>query len=100
MLDCPKESSYYVSLKVALCECRYLESGEQYKLGYEERFLETLQSLVRRLDRRLDQCEQRLSTSAKAKEKVQECWCRWVGSVWWCKVTAVVVEVGDCGGAG
>ena len=86
-------------MKVALCECRYLESGEQYKLGYEERFLETLQSRVRRLDRRLDQCEQRLSTSAKAKEKVQECWCRWVGSVWWCKVTAVVVEVGDwwCG---
>ena len=52
-------------------ERRYQESDQQYKLGYEESFLETLQSLVRRLDRRLDQCEQRISTSAMAKEKVR-----------------------------
>ena len=60
---------------VCVSECvyirRYQDSGQQHKLGYEESFLETLQGLVRRLDRRLDQCEQRLSTSAKAKEKVR-----------------------------
>lgn len=61
----------YLSVYVFLNVYRYQDSGEQHKLGYEESFLETLQGLVRRLDRRLDQCEQRISTSAKAKEKVR-----------------------------
>ena len=49
---------------------RYEASPDKGKKGYEERFLDYLEKLVRDLDRRIQRGKERLDRSAEANKKV------------------------------
>ena len=49
----------------------YEASGEQWQKGYEERFIEYLEKLIRDLDKRVQRGKERLQRSADANTNVK-----------------------------
>ena len=63
-------SSFLQDPPTALPPCSYEESDRKGKMGLEDEFLDTLEKLVRDLDRKITRGKERLRKSADAKEEV------------------------------
>lgn len=57
--------------KVMIILFSYEASGEQWQKGYEERFIEYLEKLIRDLDKRVQRGKERLQRSADANTNVK-----------------------------